>query len=453
MNREEPTEGPSEGAVRILEEIRAGADELRRLTLGLGAVIVLAWLAATIITIGVATRICCLRGLFVAFGFGAPGLLSSLVVAVAIVSVAAISTGRSRESRALQGEWSSLSVDSSGLLSVHLLERTGAWRDALRRNLEATLVCGILLPFLAFLLALLLADEGLLGGYPGNIAIVVVAVSAGFGTFAALQLVSVLASGRRALREIALQRRRALDSLVVSGISRDRPPAASEDVRGDSGEASDRVAAVEAAVLGRERDARRAASIEREIGVGVVGVAAVGLLLLAVGPLWTFTASSQPTAFPSSLSYPQAAAGLALSALGFIGLGWATSAILRTRSGATGGTPEDSRGSGETFALAHLDEAVDQLDRARTIAGRCRNAAALAVALILGMLLFVPGPYALPSSTAVIEFVLGSLSLPLMLLVVLWTAYRLDRVERLQAELRQWVRALIHVERTFWERF
>jgi hypothetical protein len=450
---QEPSQNVEDAATPIIGAIQEQADDLRALSLGLGGVILLIWIAGVLAGLQVGNRICCGRGLVSILEFGGPGILSALVTTALVVSSVALWTARSREARTLREEWHALSIDSASILSAHLLERAGAWRDALRRNLEASVVGGILLPLMVFLLVFSIA-VGSPGVSPPVAWIITLALTLGCGTFAGFQVGTIALSVRSARSGIERHRRGILETLKESGGTRVGPHSVPEGDGGESEVTDRRLVTVEEALLGRERDSQRTAATERRIGAVIIAGAAVAVLLMATASAWDLAFPHGSTSYQYGVSHGDAGAGVVLGLIGFVGVLWASRILRRSRTEGPTGVTEPLGASPSGLALARIDGAVGQLDRARATAARGRNAVVLSAVLVVVRLWFVPGYSGVPTETlGIANVLLSDLALPLALLVVLWAAYRLDRTESLQMQLRQWVRALARLEQAFWDRY
>ncbi|MCI4319173.1 MAG: hypothetical protein L3K23_03445 [Thermoplasmata archaeon] len=399
--------------------------------------ILLVWIAGVFAGRSFGSRYCCGLGLDYLLEGRGSGVLSSLVTTALVVSSLTIWTARSRETRALREEWSALSSDSGSLLSIHLLERAGAWRDALRRNFEAAVVCAFLLPLMVFLLvfSIAVASPRL---SPPMAWVITLSLTLGCGGFACLQVGAILLSVRWTRSEIDRQRREILDSLGGQGPAGTGPPSSVPRDAAPTVLADLDVVAVERELLGRQEKARRTAGTERPIAAVVLAAAALALLSMAA----------------ASAVYGDGGEGIVLAIVGLVGVSWASLFLRGVRATEAVGIAAPSPTAPASPALARIDEAVEQLDRARATAGRGRNAAALAAVLIVTRLWFAPGYFGIPSDPLdVANALFSNLALPLALFVVVWTAYRLDRIENLQAELRRWVLALARLEQAFWDRY
>jgi hypothetical protein len=440
-------------ATSIIRTIRGQVDDLRALVLGLGSVILLLWIAGVFAGLRFEARFCCGRGIVTILDFSGTGILSTLVTTALLVSSVGIWTARSRETRTLREEWNALSIDSGSVLSVHLVERAGVWRDAIRRNLEAAFLCAVLLPLMVFLLVLSIA-VGSPAVSPAMAWVITIAPTLGCGTFAFFQVGGMLLSGRRARSEIDRQRRAVLESMGgPSGVgvtSQSRPV---EDSTA-SGRPGEQLVAVEEALLGREREAARTAARELHIAGLVIAAAAVALVAMAAGSASSLTYPGGSSNSLNDAPYGDAETGVILALIGFVGILWAGALFRRDRAAQSGQLLGRSATSPAGLAVARIDDASGQLDRARATAGRGRNVVVLAAVLVLVRLWFVPGYYSFPAEPlGAVNVLLSVLALPLALLVVVWTAFRLDRIEDLEMELRQWVRAFARLEQAFWDRF
>lgn len=437
----------------ILAAIRRQVGDLRALTLGLGVVTLLIWIAGVFEGLSFASRFCCRPGLVLILEFGGAGVLSALVTTALLVASVAIWTARSRESRALGEEWSTLANESDSLLLVHLLERAGAWRDGLRRNFEASVVTGVLLPVMVFILVFSIAVASPPIS-PPMAWVITIGLTLGCGIFAVLQVGAIFLSVRRTRSEIDRQRLAALRFLGGQGGLRTGPGfSAVEDSR-PTGVADRDLVEVERALLGKEEMARRTAGTERFFAAVLVAAAAVALLSMATASAWSLTNPPAATPYAYGATYSDGGAGIVLALVGFVGVLWASAILLRGRSAGRGNVAESVLPSPTGPALSSLDEAVEQLDRARSTAGRGRNAVVLTAVLVVTRFWFTPTYYnSSISPLGIANVFLSNLALPLALFIVLWTAYRLDRMENLQTELHRWVLALVRLELAFWERY
>lgn len=437
----------------IMAALRKQVDDLRALTLGLGLAILLVWIVGVFAGLSLLGRFCCGQRLVSILEFGGPGILTALVTTALLVSSIAIWTARSRETRALGEEWSALSIDSASLLSVHLLERAGAWRDALRRNFEASVVSGILLPAMVFLLVFSIA-VALPHTSPDLPWVITVGLTLGCATFACLQVGAILISVRRTRSKIDQQRLAALIALKEQGGTGVGPPSVAAEVARPTDHRDGDLVDVERALLLGEERARQTAGTERLVAIGVIIAASLALLSMAAASGWSLSHPAEPYSYQFGAVSGDGGAGIVLAIVGFVGVLWASSILRSARGAGKRVVAETFPGSPTAPALSSIDEAVEQLDRARATAARGRNAVVLSAVLVVTRIWFVPVYFGVPADVWGLAYeLLSNLALPLALLVVVWTAYRLDGMENLQTELRRWVLALARLEQAFWERY
>lgn len=437
----------------MLDALRDQVRDLRALTFGLGGVILAVWIFAGVVS--AEGPFCCRFGSSLGLDFGPGGILSALIGAALLLSTVGIWTARTREYRALREEWRALSTDPTAALSAHFLERTGAWREANRRNFEAAMLSGLLLPLAAFWVAFSTAIDTV-GGAPASPWIPILGLTVSCEAFAFLQTGAILLAGRTAVGRVDRERVRLLETISQTGQLAETAKPFVEPDPGGTPAGEDRLRAAESTLAGREQDARRVAARETRIGVIVVLATALGLAALVAVSLIALTSPGQPgfPTFEPGFSTGESETGIAFALVGFAGVLWTVASLWRAHLGSTPVEPERPVSPGASGTLVRLDEAVRQLDRARTTASRCRNALIFAAVLIVVRFWFFPFDVErFVTGTAVASSLLANLALPFALAVTFWTAYRMDRVERLQMELRQWVSGLMRLEQAFWDSF
>jgi hypothetical protein len=448
-----------DAASSALVALRTEVDDLRALVLGLGVVVVLVWILGVLAEAYSFGTGCCNSAWDGSiFNLNGDGLLWIAGVAVLLVSTVALWSSRSREVRELREEWRELSTDSRPPPSVNLLERMGAWRDALRRNLEASAVCGFLLPFLIFLLAMSM-NELFTGSSGLEVEAVALGVITSAAAFSLFQVVSILQSVRRARTDVADARRRLLDEFA-SAKGPEAVPIGRPEVRSDGpGPVGIQLSEVAGALRRREREANDALSSERRIGMLLLfGALAVMVVFLATSI--ELMANPSPYGYVGPFATPNLcnpSNGIVLDILVLLGVGtvaWTVVGLSWGPSSREGPVADSPDGAPSGTTIARIDQATEDLDRARATAGRGRNAFVIAAILVTAWLGFTPACYIGGSSLGV-DFLglVEALFVPSALLVVLWTAYRLERIEALQLELRRWVRALARLEQAFWDRY
>jgi hypothetical protein len=437
----------------MLDALRDQVHDLRALTFGLGGVILAVWIFAGVVSAG--GPLCCRFGSSLGLDFEPGEILSALIGAALLLSTVGIWTARTRDYRALREEWRALSIDPTAALSAHFLERTGAWREANRRNLEAAMLSGILLPLATFWVTFSTAIDPV-GGAPASPWIPILGLTVSCEAFAFLQVGAILLSGRTAVGRVDRERVRLLETISLTGqLAGSAKPFLEPDPGGaPSGE--DRLRAAESTLAGREQDARRVAARETDIGVTIVLATALGLAALLAVSLTALSSPAQSGFLAIGPDYTtgESETGIVIALVGFGGVLWAAARLWRAYLDSTSMERERPGSVGASGTLVRLDEAVRQLDRARTTASRCRNAMIFATVLIVVRFWFFPfDVQRFVTGTAVASSLLANLALPLALAVTLWTAYRMDRVERLQMELRQWVSGLVRLEQAFWDSY
>lgn len=435
----------------ILNAVRAQVVDLRALTIGLAGIIIVIWTFDVLAQVSTFARSCCGYGLYSFLEPGGSGFFSPLLTTGLILSTSGIWRGRSTESRALQDEWNDLTSNSEVVLSVHFVERVGAWREAIRRNIEASLLNGVLLSLAIFWLALS-AGFGVGRWSPATPWTFVLGLTVGCATFACLQIGAVLQSARATRREMDRQRIRVLDRVGSAGEPAPVHEAGFASEPGATAEDENQLELAEQALFGREHAAQRTARAESRIGALVVLVSGLFLTSLALASILPTLAPTQPSYLPGALWGDEV--GFVLALVGLSVVAWALAGLARLSIKSAKLEGEVSSDPGATSTLLRIDQSVEQLDRARAAARRSRNVTILAGALIVARFWFFPsGLYADRTGTTPVGLMLANLAWPVALSVILWAAYRLDRIDGLQNELRQWLRALGRLEQAFWERY
>ena len=334
----------------------------------------------------------------------------------------------------------------------------GAWKDALRRNAEASVISGILLPFMVFLVAFS-ADLFFSSSLRSLGSVLALGLAAGVATFACLQVGSILRLDRTARETIARQRPHILSLFA----GREGPPGSPAGEPTDDSSppdpAGEPLAGVESALLRWEQEAGRTASAERWIGALVL--VAAGALIAAMALVTVFgvegyawDVSTVPPGSWMAVDQDSLVFDTILELIGAGAIAWAGALFLNRRGQITGAEEATPANSHVGVALGRVDRTSEELDRSRAMATRSLKAFVLAAVVSVLFLFFPFGPaYPIPLTLSSIFAVGFALALPVAFSAILWTACRLERIASLQLELRRWVRAFARLEQTFWNRY
>jgi hypothetical protein len=214
------------------------------------------------------------------------------------------------------------------------------------------------------------------------------------------------------------------------------------------------LASVEEALGRREAEARQTAATERRIGLIVLIIAFSAIVVLVGVSATSLFGTTGAPGSPPFFDRQSGIEGIILEAAGIGPIIWASLILFRSPASRVKVDNRAAVGATAVEAITRIDEATEELDRARATASRCQNAVVIAAAIVTVRVWFLPGYYSAGSGAAsVVVSVASDLAIPLALGLVLWTAHRLERTEGLQLELRRWVRGVARLERAFWDRF